>query len=344
MGKRLFLGIDGGQTSTLAALCDETGRLLGVGHAGPSNHIHEAGGLKRMENALRQSTQAAFAQAGWRGDPLELPELEAACCGMTGGVEVVPDLFPRAARTKNLLVEYDLVTAHAGALGGMPGVIVIAGTGSVAFGVNGSGQSARAGGWAYIMGDEGSAYDLGRQALIAAARVEDGRGPDTGLHAVILSHFQKTSLWDVRSMIYSGEIDRAAIARLARTVVRVAKTGDRVALRIIDQAAVELSEIVRAVILKLLMDREDTLVATVGGLFQAGPIVLNPFSNELLKHLPQVKIVTPLYQPVIGAVLLALKAGDIQVDAQVQDQLRLSNQALGSKEGSTGWRSVNDPA
>jgi N-acetylglucosamine kinase-like BadF-type ATPase len=336
MEKQLFLGIDGGQTSTLAVLCDECGRLLGVGRAGPSNHIHEPGGMARMENALRMSTQAAFGEAGWQGDPQDLPELDAVCCGMTGGIEVVADLFPRVARTQKLVVVYDLVTAHAGALAGAPGVIVIAGTGSVAFGVNSDGVSARAGGWAYIMGDEGSAYDLGRRALMAAARADDGRGPATDLLSTLLSHYQKTSLWDIRTMVYSGEIDRSAIAQLSRLVVQVAQQGDVVAKKIVNEGAIELSEIVRAVITRLGMDREESCVATVGGLFQAGPLVLDPFSNELHKHLPQAKIVPALYQPVIGALFLALKAGGIPVDKTMQNQLGMINQKLGSKEGATG--------
>ncbi len=334
MEKLLFLGIDGGQTSTLAVLCDERGRLLGVGHAGPSNHIHEPGGMERMETALRTSTLAAFAQAGWQGDAAELPELCAACCGMTGGVEAARELFPRAARAQTLRVETDLVTAHAGALAGAPGVIVIAGTGSVAYGVNPQGETARAGGWAYIMGDEGSAYDLGRRALIAAARAVDGRGPDTALLPAILSQYQKNTLWEVRSLVYDGEIDRAGIAQLARLVVQAAQHGDPAALALLEEGALALSEIAWAVLSRLKLDQGETPLAPVGGLFQAGSLLLDPFAIHLRKRAPQVKIVFPLYQPVIGALLLAFKAGGMAIDAALQDQLRLTDQQLGSKEGS----------
>ena len=332
MENRLFLGIDGGQTSTLAVLCDERGSLLGIGHAGPSNHIHEPGGMARMENALTLSIHKAFSQAGWRGSKDELPEIAAACCGMTGGIEVIPELFERIARTKNLIVEYDLITAHAGALCGDLGIVVIAGTGSVAFGVNRRRQSARAGGWAHIMGDEGSAYDLGRQALIAAARVEDGRGPVTSLHDYILTHFHQVSLWDIRTKIYSGEIDRRGIAQLARLVIAAANEGDTVAQGILKKGIIELSDITVAVMTQLQMDHEETLVATVGGLFQAGSIISDPFSNELHKYNPQAKIISPYYQPVIGAVLLALRAVNIPLDSHLKEHLRHSDQKLGEKE------------
>jgi N-acetylglucosamine kinase-like BadF-type ATPase len=185
------------------------------------------------------------------------------------------------------------------------------------------------------MGDEGSAYDLGRRALVAAARAVDGRGPETTLLPAIISHFRKSSLWEVRSLVYEGKIDRAGIAQLARLVVQAAQGGDPAASALLEEGALALSEIAWAVLARLKLDKGETPVVPVGGLFQAGSLLWDPFSIYLRKRAPRVRIVSPLYQPVIGALLLAFKAGGLAIDAPLHDQLRLADQQLGSKEGST---------
>jgi N-acetylglucosamine kinase-like BadF-type ATPase len=331
MPENYFLGIDGGQTSTLVVLCNQDGVLLGTGHSGPSNHVHEPGGMARLEKALLESTRAAFQEAGFLTFDQALPQLEAACFGMTGGVEVVADLFARQAVVKKLIVHYDVVTAHAGALVGEPGVIVIGGTGSVAYGKNRYGETARSGGWAYLMGDEGSGYDLGRRALVAAARAEDGRGPSTCLLPYVLDYFKKNTLWEVRNIVYSGEIDRAGIAQLSHLVISAVEDGDRVAKKILTSAARELSDITVAVLRKLGMEGEDAVVSTIGGVFQAGKVMLAPFGRYLHREVPRCQIRPPVYQPVIGAVLLALRAAGIQVDGPIRQQLDLANRRIGNK-------------
>lgn len=323
MARQYFLGVDGGQTSTAAVLCDENGILLGQGHSGPSNHVHEAGGMERMRNALRQSIEAAFADAH-----LSLCRVEAAYCGMTGGAEYVPQLWPHTVPTGKLVAEHDTVTAHAGALAGGPGVIIIAGTGSVAFGVNRAGERARAGGWAYIMGDEGSAYDLGRQALMAAARADDGRGPATSLLEAILHRFGKASLWEVREAIYRGEIDRVLIGQIAPLVVAASNAGDAIAHGILERGCKELAEATIAVLRRLAMIEEEAIVAPVGGLFQAGQAITIPFSQYLAQSAPLARLRPPLYPPVLGAVLLAMRLSEIAIDEAVRQHLAVGSQKL----------------
>ncbi len=323
MAGRYFLGVDGGQTSTLALLCDETGALLGVGRAGPSNHVGEPGGPARLEAALSGSIHGAFAAAG-----LEPAAVEAACLGMTGGGEKVATVLPAIVPIAKLQIEHDSVTAQAGALAGGPGVIVIAGTGSVAFGVNSAGQRARAGGWAYIMGDEGSGYDLGRQALIAAARASDGRGPATRLLADVLQRLGKATLWDVRTAVYGGEIDRAAIAQLSRVVVEASQAGDAVADAILDRGCHELAEIAAAVLRQLGMDEQEAPVAPVGGLFRAGDAIMGPFVRHLAELAPCARVRPPIYPPALGAVLLALRLAGIAFDDAVRQRFDVACQIL----------------
>jgi glucosamine kinase len=330
MEQQLFLGIDGGQTSTQAAICDQAGQLLGAGRAGPANHLHEPGGAERLQRALRDSLQAAWRQTGF--DPAQrFPTFAVICCGMTGGGEPIPGLLGQYAAWGQLLADYDLATAHAGALLGAPGVIVIAGTGSAAYGTNSAGQTARAGGWAHLMGDEGSGYDLGRQALIAAARAEDGREPATCLLPAVLAFFEQDRLWQVRQLVYSPAVDRARIAQLAPLVFQAARQGDAAAQAILERAGQELAELGLAVLRRLGLQQQAVRVAPVGGLFQAGEGLRVPFARHLQSGAPQAEVVEPACPPVLGALLLALKAGGVAIDLPLRRRLQAAAQQLGSK-------------
>src|SRR5215207_7263596 len=172
----LFLGVDGGQTRTVALLASRDGGILGVGYGGPANHIHEPGGMERMQRSLRDAVQTAFGQAG-----IASAAVVSTCFGMTGGAEFVPEVAPKFLEARTLTAYHDVVTALAGASIASPGIVVIAGTGAIAYGRSADGRSARADGWGYLIGDEGSAYDIGVQVLRAAAQSADGRGETTVL-------------------------------------------------------------------------------------------------------------------------------------------------------------------
>jgi N-acetylglucosamine kinase-like BadF-type ATPase len=321
MESSFFLGIDGGQSSTISALCGPNGRLLGIGHAGPSNHIHEPGGLERLRSALAESIRTAWTSAGL-GDPeVKLPCFHTVCCGMTGGLELVPALIQHFAHIDRLLVHEDMVTAYAGALAGQPGVVVIAGTGSVAYGVNTSGCAARAGGWAYLMGDEGSGYDIGRQALVATARAEDGRDVKTLLYERILAHFHTQNFWEVRNLVYSDKFDRSQVAKLSPLVGQAALEGDPTAIAILEKAGVSLAEIALAVLKNLGMEDRTVDVSYVGGVFRTGALVLEPFRNCLHRQHPAIRVQPPLFSPVIGALLMAMREGGVHMNASVIEQL-----------------------
>ena len=162
---KIFLGVDGGQSGTVAAIGDETGRVLGEGEAGPSNHAAGAEGRAKLERALRESLSQAAAQAGLDAAALEF---ESACFGMSGGPEGKHAILSALVRAARLRVTTDAAVALAGATASGLGVVIIAGTGSMALGRNAEGRNARAGGWGYVFGDEGSAFDVVRHAARAA--------------------------------------------------------------------------------------------------------------------------------------------------------------------------------
>ncbi|MGH9665488.1 MAG: BadF/BadG/BcrA/BcrD ATPase family protein, partial [Bryobacteraceae bacterium] len=175
-GHRYFLGVDGGQSSTTALIGDDSGHVLGAGRGGPCNHVGAAEGRTKFVNAIGTCVAAARAQAGLRD-----VRFTAACLGFSGGPADKEAILYEILPVDRMVVTHDALIALAGATAGAPGLIVIAGTGSIAFGRNGAGQTARAGGWGYIYGDEAGGFDLTRQALRASLRFEEGWGPPTTL-------------------------------------------------------------------------------------------------------------------------------------------------------------------
>src|SRR5579863_9715345 len=163
----LFLGVDGGQSSTTALVGDESGRVVGVGRGGPCNHVGKAEGREKFFRAVRECLR----EAGFGG-----AEFEAACLGFSGGAADKDAYVRESIKAKRYVITHDAFIALVGATAGEPGVVTIAGTGSIAFGRNGEGKTARAGGWGYVFGDEGGGFDLVRQALRAVLRHEEGWG------------------------------------------------------------------------------------------------------------------------------------------------------------------------
>lgn len=229
-----FLGVDGGGSKTLAIVVDADGVERGRGLAESSNY-HTVGVQQAAAQICRAAEQAAAAAN------CHLP-LAAAWLGLAGVdrpddvTSLQPHLRP-LAETVRLTNDAELV------LGGLEqgvGVALIVGTGSIALGRNAQGASARAGGWGHLLGDEGSGYDIGQQALRAAMRAADGRGAHTILLENILTEWKLATASDIITPVYRAQ-DKAQIARLAPLVLAAARAGDSVASRIARRAAVELA-------------------------------------------------------------------------------------------------------
>ena len=306
---RYVLGVDGGQTSTLAVVADEEGSLLGAGRGGPSNHLEEPGGPERLRRSLSDAVFGALDAAALRG-----ATIAAACCGMTGGGELVTQYLRDITYVRSIRIEHDALTALAGGTGGGPGVVVIAGTGSVAFGMDASGRRVSVGGWGYVMGDEGSGNDVAIRALRAATSAADGRLPPTTLVQTIPAHFGVEDLRALHRLIYSGQIERPRLAEIARVVGEAADAGDLPSRAILGSAAVDLAIAATAVISQLgALDREIPVVYA-GGVFRAGDHVLRPFADALARLAPGAMVQRPMFPPVVGAVILAYQDLGLALD------------------------------
>lgn len=304
------LAVDGGASSTRALIGTVDGDLLGFGRAGPSNHLHGEAGLRRLREALTISIAEALSQSN-----IAPQAIEACWLGMTGIWEntqdhaIVTQITTEVVPCQRVAVGGDVHGALIGASSGQPGVIVYAGTGSVAYGIDEENRSVRVGGWGYIIDDLGGGYQIGRAALKAVFRASDGRGPDTSLHAALLKHFHAPSLAALRTLVYVNDgIDRPAVAQLARLVGQAAIVGDKVAIAILEDAARELALLADTTLKMLAPTATRPLpVYTSGGVFKAGPSLLEAFKTRLLSDYPDVEIRNPVFPPIIGSFIMALR-------------------------------------
>lgn len=312
---RYVIGVDGGQTSTTAVIADETGHLLGIGHGGPANHIHEIGGVERIRRSLSDAVRDAIVMAD-----LQNARITAACLGMTGSSEEVEGICTPVIPADRLIFGQDTLIALYAVTFGRPGVVIIAGTGSAAYGVNLRGETAHAGGWGYLLGDEGSGYWIALQALNACCRAGDGIAPPTQLQSMLLKRLEAQDLQEVHTLVYSGRLSRPDLAILAETVALAAAQGDATARRILREAGKELALCANAVVQRLQMQTEPVMVGTVGGVFRAGRSVLRSFREGVKTVAPQAAIVAPRVPAAVAAAIMALEA----ISVPVQDGL-LSN-------------------
>ncbi len=304
---RLFLGVDGGQSSTTALIGDETGRVLGIGRAGPCNHAGAAEGREKFVDALSGSIDAAQEQAGLRE-----AIFEAACLGFSGGFADKETLARQLVSAGQYVFTHDALIALAGAIGGEPGVITIAGTGSMAFGRNPEGRTARAGGWGYIFGDEGGAFDIVRQALRAALRSEEGWGPQTDLRTAFIEATGASDANDLLHRFYTDEYPRDRVASLAKLVDDTARTGDQVARDILNGAAQCLATLTAAVLRHLFPSPEPACVSYVGAVFQSA-MLLERY-RMLIELDERHRVITPLYGPAAGALIEAYRLAGIKCE------------------------------
>ena len=240
VAQRAVCAVDGGGTKTLAIVMDQDGNELGRATSGPSNAV--AGEADRVVTNITVAVEAAVESSG-----ATLP-IEALWVGLAG-IDRAGAREAIAARLTHLAAEVRLTNDAQLLFGAFPdevGIVLIAGTGSIALGQDRHGKTARAGGWGYLVGDEGSGYDLGRRAIRAAAKAADGRGLQTSLLPALLAHWGLEQPLQIIDRVYR-EQDKTVIAECARLVFDAADAWDPVATRLVQSGAAELATAAGAV-------------------------------------------------------------------------------------------------
>ena len=296
-----MLGIDAGGTKTLCLLADANGAVVAEAR-GPGANLHVAG-ESGVETTLRDVIARAIGDRGVAPDAI--------CIGIAG-VDRVDEAHAIDTIVRNInpharirVVNDALIALVAGAHDA-PGIVIIAGTGSITYGRNAAGEAARAGGWGHMVGDEGSGYWIGREAVAAVMRAADGRGPATRLTGEILVHFSVADVSRLPRIVYDRDVPRVNVAALGPIVQRVAELGDAVALRILDRAAEELVSAARSVTARLEMRGEPFTFYLAGGAFQVVPWLVDELTRRLVEVAPRSQVQLLREEPAVGAVWLAL--------------------------------------
>lgn len=294
------IGIDAGGSKTVCQLGDADGNVLRESR-GPGANLQSAGELE-VEKVLHDVLSEVL---------MDIPHPPAAIClGMAGvdrpnDAQIVQGILRRICRgTKTLVINDALVALEAGAPG-QAGVVLIAGTGSIAYGRDDHGRAARAGGWGHVLGDEGSGFWLGCQAIRSVLRAIDHRGAPTSMSAPICAHFGVTRAQDLVHPVYDGGMRPRAVAAIAPIVGEAADAGDAVAAHIIDVGVAELAGAASSVAARLhLTDREFQL-PMAGGIFRSVPRVRALVLARLQEQMPSARPAVLEVEPACGAVRFA---------------------------------------
>ncbi len=293
-------GIDGGQTSTVAVIVDERGAVLGRGSAGPSDHVGQAADSSRAARACTQAVAQACTAAGLPADT----EFEAVAIGLSGYEGAWHGREPVfAARVVRYF--HDATAALAGAIAERPAGVVIAGTGSAAYGEGAKGETARAGGYGYLFGDGGGAFSIARTALAEAMETVD-RGVRSDLGDAALAYFDVPDLRALSRAVSLDQIGRPQIAGFSRVVLDAARFGDAAAAAIVEDAAASIGRLARAIADRLAASGRPMPVAFVGGIAEH-PLVAAAVRAGLARA-ARIAIVAPDHDAAIGAALLAFDA------------------------------------
>ena len=301
----IYLGIDGGGSKTSCMIGDETS-LLGSGTGGPSNvvRVGEAQARESLTVAIRQACRVANIQPS---------EISSVCVGLAGAARpeisdlvrgIVSEVISGESKPAEINVVGDMVIALEAAFGSGPGVIVISGTGSIAYGRNAEGQTARAGGWGFAISDEGSGHWIGRAAVAAAigARDEDP-AQNIPLIEVLLKSWR---LETIEQLVPAANATPSPdFAALFPSVLVLADAGDRIARDVMTQAGAQLATLAGTLISRLFPNSGAVPLAMSGGVFASSALVRQVFYNTLSSTHPNAALNPTVIDPVRGALVLA---------------------------------------
>jgi glucosamine kinase len=309
--KPLVLGIDGGGTKTIGLVGDMSANILARREVGATNpnvvgfdsaaqNIHklilQCSADVGCSPAELRSVVLALAGAGQESTRKRLKEA-------VGGLFASDKTAAGSSKSLPIGVETDARAALEGAFDGGPGVVIIAGTGSIVIGKTQHGDILTVGGWGRTLGDEGSGYHIGREALRAVTLQYDRRGDATKLRDIFGERFQWKSREDIITAVYQEKFD---LSKLAPVVMEVAADNDIVAQKLLQHAALQLAEQARGIVMQMGILRKVGLVMS-GGLIDHETVYSNTLHMKLMKLFPQVDIRPALHPPAHGAVLLAIE-------------------------------------
>lgn len=304
---KYFIGIDGGGSKTEVLLSDGNGKVLKHGITGPSNPL-VVGKDKAIKNINALLLYAV--------NKVSCIDFITICVpGFRYMRDELVDVLSNIANDYHIGSDQDNVF-YASILEEY-GLVVLSGTGSFAIGINSDGKTYSAGGWGYLIGDEGSGYYVGISALKAVIDYYEGRGPYTLLVEEIKKYFCIKSIEELRRVLYKdlggdNELTRVKkIASLSSVVLECINRGDKIAASIVENTSNELFSLAQIVIKKLEMYDTEYMISIAGGLINFGEYIYKPFREQIEQNYSNFHFVEPLFPPVIGSLMLSYKYSDL---------------------------------
>jgi N-acetylglucosamine kinase-like BadF-type ATPase len=304
MSDEIFLGFDGGATKTSGVAIDSNRNVIAEATGGPSNF--QIIGTERASENIFATTELILGKGALHASNIKSIYLGLSGAGRIGDADRMRDAFLEFLGGRNfppaeVRIGSDAIAALEGAFSGNPGMILISGTGSILFAKDEAERIHRVGGWGRFIGDEGSAYALGRACLSAVARQMDGRGARTLMSVLLKDRRQIENQPTMITEVYRNNLD---IASLAPIVIDAAEAGDEIALQIVRTAARDLLEHVRAAFDIL---QKPFPLALIGSVLTGQNPLSKTFMELMREFFPHIEIRKPDHSPAMGAALLALK-------------------------------------
>jgi N-acetylglucosamine kinase-like BadF-type ATPase len=300
---KYVIGIDGGGTKTALRVSSLKGATLAEITAGSTN-VHSTSAAHAAEVLYSMLDSALSMKSLVKEDCMYL------CMGAAGADrederKLLQRLFEDYGFKCPIYIANDAEIMLAAGAGRPEGIVVISGTGSIAYGRDKYGSQFRSGGWGHLIGDEGSGYWIGKEAINAAVRYFDRRDESTMLLDMLMARLNLREVWDFIGFVYSSGKEKGDIAALASVVDEAFLAGDRVALKILINASKELFLICNAVA-KRLNFKEDFCIVTGGGVFEHNSFLYNTFCSYVMDMYPKAYVKKLSKAPVTGAVDIAL--------------------------------------
>lgn len=309
-----ILGIDAGGTSTRCLIVNQRGQLVARGRGGPgnTNFVSAASARRSLEQALAAA--------------LKLSDGHAAVAVIAGPhlPQDAPEIVARYCAAERILVSNEFEVGLAAGLckARAWGTLIMSGTGSFCRARNAHGREGYSGGWGPLIGDEGSGYDIAREALIAVARASDGRGDATMLSDILLAELGITGIGELRRILYKPPIKRHAVASLAEAVSRAAAKGDKTAGEILALAGLRLAALAAPVITALFAPNERFPVVLSGGILRGEPLVGAAAATEIRRIRPGADISLSTLEPIAGTAIIGLDAMGIETGPGIISNLK----------------------
>lgn len=310
-----FLGVDGGGTKTCFTLIDDKGRLKSRVIKGTCHPTQI--GFENLKNLLTDGLKEICKTANISENDITNSYLGLAGYGIVKEIrEGIEKTVSEVFKDKNYTLNSDVRVAIAGALSGNEGINIVAGTGSIVLGLKDN-EIQRCGGWGYSVGDEGSAYWIGKKAIALFSKESDGREEKSFLYEVMKKELKLENDYEIISFVNDKvKGDRGEIAKISRICSLAANLGDKKAKEIFEEAGREL-----AIAAKVLLKGYDKKVSIsyAGGVFKAGELILNPLKEALKGH--NCEVIEPEFEPDLGACLLAME-GYIKLDSEIKNNMK----------------------